>query len=92
MKKKLIKVVMLVILLTLFNASQSYAISSKEDIEIFKEYMEDYRQKEMKKGFRGVEYKEAIFWFDAGPKTIDAETGKTYYSDGIGWGLSLIHI
>lgn len=86
MKKILIKLFIFVILLTLFNASKCYAISSKEDIEIFKEYREDYRQKQMKKGFQGREYKDAIYWFKAEPKTIDSETGKIYYGDGIGWG------
>lgn len=52
MKKILIKLFIFVILLTLFNASKCYAISSKEDIEIFKEYREDYRQKQMKKDFK----------------------------------------
>ena len=87
MKKILIKMFIVVVLLTLFNVSKCYAVSSKEDIEIFKEYMEEYRQKRMKEGFQGVEYKDAIYWFKAEPKTIDSETGRIYYSDGISGGI-----
>lgn len=91
MKKILTKTFLLIIvLLVLLNINKCYAISSKEDIEIFKEYIEDWKQEELRKeNFQGVKYKDIIYYFSASPKHIDSETGKVSYDDGIGsWIMS----
>ena len=55
MKSLFIKVIVIILLFTLINVNNSYAITTKEDIELYKEYLEEYRKKEMKKGFQGTE-------------------------------------
>ncbi len=88
MKSLFIKVIVIILLFTLINVNNSYAITTKEDIELYKEYLEEYRKKEMKKGFQGTEYKDAIYYVSASKKAIDSETGEEYIASSFGGGIS----
>jgi len=86
-KSLFIKVMVIILLLTIINVNYSYATTSKEDIEVFKECLENYKQKEMKKGFGGVQYKDAIYYVSGSPKAKNSETGEEYISTSYGAGI-----
>ncbi len=86
-KSLFFKVVVIILLLTMVNVNNSYATSSKEDIEVFKECLENYKQMEMKKGFMGTPYKDTIYYVSGSPKAKNSETGEEYISTSYGAGI-----
>lgn len=86
-KKLVVKILFIILLFTLINVNNCYGINTKEDIEDFKKYFEEYKQKEMKKGFKGTEYKDAIYYVVGSKKGIDSETGKEYINSGVNGGI-----
>lgn len=85
-KSLFFKVVVIILLFTMVNVNNSYATSSKEDIEVFKESLENYTQRVMKKGFMGTPYKDAICYISGSPKAKNSETGEEYIGSSYGAG------